>query len=102
MFRPPPLHALHLPTLTHLHPVKVIVKLLDDPVHYLHLARLSAFATILHSQTLARAAHSTKSPVRVGQVYPFRICWRAASLKDAARLKFCWPFQSFHASLTEP
>jgi len=31
---------------------------------------VSAFATILHSRTLARAAHSTKSPVRIGQVYP--------------------------------
>jgi len=64
---------------------------------------VSAFATILHSRTLARAAHSTKSPVRVGQVYPCRICRRAASLKDPARLGFCWPqFRSLHAHLPEP
>jgi len=63
---------------------------------------MSAFATILHSRTLARATHSTKSPVRVGQVYPCRICRRAASLKDPARLGFCWPFRSLHAHLPEP
>ena len=60
---------------------------------------MSAFATILHSRTLARAAHSTKSPVRVGQVYPCQICRRAASLKDPARLGFCWPFRLLHAHL---
>ena len=49
-----------------------------------------------------RAAHSTKNPVKVGQVYPCRICRRAASLKDLARLGFCWPFRSLHAHLPQP
>jgi len=63
---------------------------------------MSTFATILHSRTLARATHSTKSPVRVEQVYPCQICRRAVSLKDPARLGFCWPFRSLHAYLPEP
>ena len=62
---------------------------------------VSAFATILHSRTQVHAAHSTKSPVRVGQVCPCRICRRAARLKDPARLGFCWPFRSLHAHLPE-
>jgi len=42
---------------------------------------VSVFATILHSRTLARAAHSTKSPVRVGHVYQLcYMCWRTLFL----------------------
>jgi len=62
---------------------------------------VSAFATIMHSRTLARTAHSIKSPVRVEQVYPCRICQRAASLKNPARLGFSWPFRSLQAHLPE-
>ena len=62
---------------------------------------VSASATILPSQTLARAVHSTRSPVGVGWVYPIRICRRAASLKDAASLGFCWPFRSLRTRLPE-
>ena len=58
-----------------LHVLKVLVKLLDDPALCTLLAPeslgVSAFATILHFQTLARSAHSTKSPVEVGQSIPF-------------------------------
>ena len=86
--------------------MKVLAKLLDDPALCTLLActslGVSAFTTILHSRTLACAAHSTKSLVRVGQVHSCRICWRAASLKDPDRLGFCWPFQSLHAHLPEP
>jgi len=63
---------------------------------------VSAFATILHSRTLARAAHSTKSPVGVGQVYSCQIYRRTSCLKDAARLGFCKLFLSPQAHLPEP
>jgi len=61
---------------------------------------VSAFATILRSQTLARDAHSTRSLVRVGWVYPFRICRRAASLTDAAKAWFLLAFSVASCPLT--
>jgi len=52
--------------------VKALVKLLDDLALCTLLAPgllgVLAFATILHFQNLVHAAHSTKSPVRVGQL----------------------------------
>ena len=63
---------------------------------------VSGSAIILRSQTLARAVHSTRSPAGLGQVYPFGIRRRAASLKDAARLGFYRLFWSLCARLPEP
>jgi len=45
---------------------------------------VSAFATILHSRTLARAAHSTKSPVRVGLKGKSRAIWLICPLRHIA------------------
>ena len=47
---------------------------------------MSAFATILHSRTLARAAHSTKSPVRVGLKGKSRAIWLICPLRHIALL----------------
>ena len=96
--RLPHLHAKHLPP----RPSSILWRSLPNSLTTPHCAHVctslgvSALATILHSQTLARAAHSTKNLVRVGQVYPCRICQWAASPKDPARLGFCWPFRSRH------
>jgi len=68
--------------------------------HCLHHARRVGFCR--HLALSNSGSCCPKSPVRVGQVYPFRICRRAASLKDTARLGFWWPFRLLHAHLPEP
>ena len=95
--RLPPLHAKHSP------PRPSCISLtIPHLAHCLHHPRRVGFC---HHPAILKsgiAAHSTKSSVRVGQVYSCRICWRAASLQDPARLGFCWPFRSLHAHLPEP